>query len=175
MFSDPKSNLAQFGLSPGMLVADLGVGAGYHALEAARLVGPQGRVFGVDVQKELVLNLKKTAEREGLDNLEVIWGDVEKVGGTKIKDGIIDVCLVTSVLFQLEDKQKFAEELNRILKPSGRILVIDWMDSFGGIGPHPNHVFTQEQAEALFISTGFNIEKKVDAGDHHYGFIARKQ
>jgi ubiquinone/menaquinone biosynthesis C-methylase UbiE len=174
MFSDPKSNLTQFALTPGMLVADLGVGAGYHALEAAKAVLPEGRVFGVDVQKELVENLKKSAEREGLDNLEVIWGDIEKVGGTKIKDSIIDACLVTSVLFQLEDKESFAEEVSRILKPGGQVLVIDWMDSFAGLGPHKDHIFTQNQAENLFISAGFDVEKRIDAGDHHYGFIAKK-
>jgi ubiquinone/menaquinone biosynthesis C-methylase UbiE len=174
MFSNPKSNLDQFALTPGMLVADLGVGAGYHALEAAKAVGPEGRVFGVDVQKELVLNLKKSAEKEGLDNLEVIWGDIEKVGGTKIKDSIIDACLVTSVLFQLEEKDGFVQEVARILKPGGKVLVIDWMDSFAGLGPHREQIFTQDQAENLFIGAGFEIEKRIDAGDHHYGFIAKK-
>ncbi|MEK9185631.1 MAG: methyltransferase domain-containing protein, partial [Patescibacteria group bacterium] len=77
MFSNPKNNLEQFGLTKGMKVADLGVGAGFYALEAARIVGAEGRVFCVDVQKELVAGVRRTAEKEGLNNLEAIWGDIE--------------------------------------------------------------------------------------------------
>lgn len=174
MFSDPKSNLEQFGLTPGMLVADFGVGSGYHALEAARLVAPGGKVFGVDVQKELVESLKKSASREGIDNLETIWGNIEKVGGTKIKDGVMDAVLATSILFLLEDKESFAKEAFRVLKAGGKILVIDWLNSFGGIGPHNSQVFEQDKAEKLFANAGFHLEKNIDAGDNHYGFIVKK-
>jgi ubiquinone/menaquinone biosynthesis C-methylase UbiE len=174
MFGDPKINLEQFGLTKGMKVADLGVGSGFYAKEAAKLVGEEGRVFGVDVQKEIVENLKRSAVKENMDNLEVIWGDMEKVGGTKIKEGILDAVIATSVLFQVEDKENFVEEIKRIIKPGGRALVIDWMDSFGGLGPHRESVFTESQAENLFKGAGFGIENKIDPGDHHYGFIAIK-
>lgn len=173
MFSDPKSNLEQFGLSPGMVVIDLGVGAGFYAKEAAKIVGPKGRVLGVDVQKELVINLKKSAAAEGLDNLEAVWGDIEKVGGTKIGDGVADAVIVSNVLFQIEDKNNFVEEIRRILKPGGRILVVDWLDSFGGLGPQASQVVGVETAESLFAGRGFEIENKIDAGDHHYGFSAK--
>lgn len=174
MFGDPKLNLEQFGLRPGMFIADLGVGGGYYAKEAARLVGPEGRVFGVDVQKQLVENLKKTAVQEKLENLEAIWGDIEKVGGTKIKDGLLDAVIASSVLFQVEDKTKFVEEIKRILKPGGRVLLIDWLDSFAGLGPRREEVFTEAQAVSLFKGEGFDVENKIDPGDHHYGFIAIK-
>ena len=174
MFSNPKNNLEQFGLTKGMKVADLGVGAGFYALEAARIVGAEGRVFCVDVQKELVAGVRRTAEKEGLNNLEAIWGDIEKPEGTKIKSATIDAVIVSNVLFQLEDKNGFVEEVVRILKPGGKVLVVDWTESFGGMGPHKDHVVTEEQAKQLFTAKGFLIYKKIDAGAHHYSFVAKK-
>ena len=174
MFSNPKLNLEQFGLEKGMKVADLGVGAGFYAIEAAKLIGEKGRVFCVDVQKELVAEVKKVAEKEGLLNVEAIWGDIEKLEGTQIKNAITDAVIVSNVLFQVEDREKFVEEVARILKPAGKVLVVDWMDSFAGMGPHKDHIVTEEKAKFLFTAKGFLIEKKISAGDHHYGFIARK-
>jgi ubiquinone/menaquinone biosynthesis C-methylase UbiE len=175
MFGDPKLNLEQFELRPGMLVADLGVGSGFYAMEAAKQVGPEGRVFGVDVQKEIVEHLKRMAQLEKLENLEAIWGDIEKVGGTKLKDGIADAVIASSVLFQVEEKENFIEEVKRILKPGGKVLLIDWLDSFGGLGPHRDSVVSQAEAESLFKAAGFQVAKKIDPGDHHYGFIAVKE
>ena len=157
-----------------MKVADLGVGAGFYALEAARIVGAEGRVFCVDVQKELVAGVRRTAEKEGLNNLEAIWGDIEKPEGTKIKSATIDAVIVSNVLFQLEDKNGFVEEVVRILKPGGKVLVVDWTESFGGMGPHKDHVVTEEQSKQLFTAKGFLIDKKIDAGAHHYSFVAKK-
>jgi ubiquinone/menaquinone biosynthesis C-methylase UbiE len=174
VFSDPKFNLKQFGIEKGMKVADLGVGAGFYTIEAAREVGDDGLVFAVDVQKDLASSVKLLADKEGLHNVEVIWGDIEKVGGTKIKEDSIDAVMASNVLFQLENKEGFVSEVSRILKSGGSVLVVDWMDSFAGLGPIQSHVVTQEKAEALFTEKGFAIEKRIDAGDHHYGFIARK-
>lgn len=174
MFSNPKNNLEQFGLEKGMKVADLGVGAGFYALEAARIVDAEGRVFCVDVQKELVAGVKQAAEKEGQSNVEAIWGDIEKPEGTKIKEGSIDAIIVSNVLFQVEDKEGFVDEVARILKPNGKVLVVDWTESFGGMGPHKNQVVTEDQAKSLFTARGFVIDKKIDAGDHHYGFIVKK-
>lgn len=174
MFSDPKSNLDQFGLEKGMKVADLGVGAGFYVLAAAKMVGEEGRIFALDVQKELVADVKRIAEKEELNNVEAIWGDIEKFEGTKIKSGSIDAAIVSNVLFQIEDKEAFLSEIERILKPGGKVLVVDWMDSFAGMGPHRDHLVTKEVAESLFASKGFSIEKRIDAGDHHYGFVTRK-
>jgi ubiquinone/menaquinone biosynthesis C-methylase UbiE len=174
MFSDPKSNLEQFGIEKGMKVADLGVGAGFYVLASARMVGEEGRVFGIDVQKNLVAEVKRMALKEELNNVEAIWGDIEKPEGTKIKAASIDAAVASNVLFQVEDKKGFVEETARILKPGGKALVVDWTDSFAGMGPHKDHVITEETAKSLFANNGFSIEKKVNAGDHHYGFVARK-
>jgi hypothetical protein len=60
----------------------------------------------------------------------------------------------------------------KILKPEGELLIVEWSQSHGGIGPHPNHVVPEEKAEMLAQKHGFRLEKRLRAGDYHYAFIA---
>jgi ubiquinone/menaquinone biosynthesis C-methylase UbiE len=174
MFSDPVKIVDGCGITAGMEIADLGSGSGHYTLAAARALASTGRVYAIDVQQELLSKLKNTASREGLYNVEVIWGDVDKLNGTKLRDTTIDLVLLCNILFHLENKKEVVKEIKRILKPAGRVLVVDWSDSFGGIGPKPNTVVTKEKAKALFDEAGFHLDKEVSAGSHHYGLMYKK-
>lgn len=173
-FSDPKKNIDQCGIQAGMLIADLGAGSGFYTLEAARALGATGQVYAVDAQKDLLARLKNNAQKEGLYNVEVLWGDVEKLGGTHIKDNSVDLVLVCNVMFQITDKKGVLAEIKRILASGGRVLVVDWTDSFGGIGPRRDHLFSKVDAEALFEAQGFSKDREIEAGSHHFGFIYKK-
>ena len=137
--------------------------------------GKEGKVYAVDVQKDLLDKLKNEANREHLTNIEIIWGNIEKIGGTKIRDGLCDVAIASNVFFQVEDRKGFAGEVYRILKPTGRLFFIEWADSFGGIGPTPETVFGKKEAEKFFPQNGFVVEKEVSVGSHHYGLVIRKK
>lgn len=174
-FADPTSNLAQFELKQGDSVADLGAGSGFYTLAAARLVGSAGKIYAVEVQKDLLDRIKNSASREGIHNIEVVWGDIEKHGGTRLRDHSIDRCLISNVLFQAQDRENVVAEAHRILKSGGKVLVIDWSDSADISGPDPKHVFPKADAQAIFEKGGFSIEKEIKAGAHHYGFIGTKR
>jgi ubiquinone/menaquinone biosynthesis C-methylase UbiE len=77
-------------------------------------------------------------------------------------------------MFQMTDKKTVMAEIKRILASGGRVLLVDWTDSFGGIGPHTGHVFSKVDAESLFESQGFSKDREIQAGSHHYGFIYKK-
>ncbi len=168
MFSDPVENLNKLGLADGMKVVDMGAGSGFYSLEAARRVGSGGRVYAVDVQKDLLERLRSVGSAQGIRNIEVVWGDVEKIGGTKLREGIADRVVSSNILFQLEKKDDYCLEIKRIVKPGGKVLVVDWSD-VSPIGPKT--VFPQMQAEALFEKSGFKLEQTFGAGDHHYGMV----
>ena len=174
-FTDPESNLKQFSLKEGMSVADLGAGSGFYTLAAAKIVsGMNGKVYAIEVQKELLPRIKNEASKMGLSNVEVIWGNIEKLGGTKLRDSVVDAAIISNVLFQVEDKISFVKEVKRILKSGGRVLLIDWQDSFGHMGPHPDHVVSSRAAQELFERQGFSFDSKIEAGPQHYGMILRK-
>lgn len=178
MFANPQENLEKLGLSPGTIVADLGAGAGDYAFVAAKMVGGmemEGKVYAIDVQKDLLDKIKNEANREHLTNIEIIWGNAEKIGGTKLRDASVDVVIASNIFFQVEDRESFAKEIARILKKTGRLFFIDWSDSFGGIGPKADAVVTEDQAKTFFEKNNFVIERDVPVGSHHYGLVIRKK
>lgn len=173
-FADPSANLAQFGLKEGGIVVDMGAGSGHYSFAASRLVGTTGHVYAVDVQKELLERLKKHAREEGLGNIEVVWGDIERARGVPLRDGIADVVILSNVLFQVEDKRGLALEASRLIKGKGRIFIVDWDGSYNNLGPAEEMVFPAKDARALFENMGYTYEHEIEAGQHHYGFSMGK-
>lgn len=157
-----------------MIVVDFGSGIGAYALPAANLVAPNGKVYAVEIQKDLLETIKKDALAKGLDNLEYIWGDIEQAGGVGLADGLADVVIISNVLFQAKSMYTLALEAKRILKSGGRVMVIDWSESFGGLGPLPSDVVPAEEVKNTFGSAGLVFDSDFPAGDHHYGLIFAK-
>jgi len=175
MFTDPLTNLDSFGVEPGMKIADMGAGSGFYSIEAAKRVGETGKVYAIEVQKEVLARIKNEAEKSGVSNIEYIWGDIEVPNGTRMGNRIVDAVLLSNTLFQVEDKKGTLMEAFRVLKPKGRILLVDWTDSFGGMGPAQNMVVTKEKARKLLEECGFVFVKEFDPGDHHYALVMKKQ
>ncbi len=173
-FADPQTNLQKLNLSSGMTVIDFGSGIGAYSLAAASLVLPDGKVYAVEIQKDLLETLKKEAREKSLPNVDVIWGDIEQNGGVSLPDGVADVVIISNVLFQAKSMYTLALEAKRLLKPGGRVMIIDWSESFGGLGPAPIDVVPVEEIKKTFSSVGFAFVLDFPAGDHHYGLIFAK-
>ena len=171
MFADPRTNVRQFGLQPGMTVADFGAGGGALALEMAKLIRPNGKVVAIDVQQALLARLKSEARAQGLNNVEVVWGDVEKRGGSKLADRSVDAVIISNLLFQSAAAYSLALEAKRILKPGGQAVVVEWSGSFGGLGPVADAVVAPERAKQIFNEAGFASPTEFAAGAQHYGLI----
>lgn len=168
MFSDPASNLAKLGLTDGMKVADIGAGSGFYSLEAAKKVGNSGRIYALDVQKNLLERLRSVGLAQGISNIEVIWGNAEKIGGTKLRDAAADRAVASNILFQVAKRDEFALELKRIIKPGGKLLIVDWSEVSK---VSPATIVAAAQAQTLFEKNGFRLEQSFAAGAHHYGLI----
>jgi len=171
-FADPEVNIKQLDLALGSRVADFGAGSGAYTLAAARAVGERGKVYAVDVQKELLTKLSAHASAENVSNVEVIWGDLDRVGGSKILDETMDAVIISNLLFQSEDKQSLLLEAKRVLKAGGKALIIDWSESYGGLGPSPAHIVSLDEAKKMVSEAGFTISKEFNAGAHHWGMVA---
>lgn len=174
-FLNPSATLRAAGVDEGMKVADFGAGSGFFTRAAARLVGEGGVVWAVDIHRDLLPRLKNLAKAEGLKNVEIVHGDVEVVGGSNLPANTFDFCIATNILFSIEHKHECAAEIRRILKMGGKALVVDWSDSFGGMGPHEKHVLDEAAAKKLFEHNGFAFERSVAAGAYHWGLIVRKK
>lgn len=170
MFLTPDHLVRELNLRPGDRVADLGCGTGAYTIALAREVGDIGQVYAVDVHREMLHTLAGTLEKQNLLNVEVVWADIEK--GIPIDAYSLDAVVMSNILFQLGDIDAALTYVAKILKPEGELLVVEWSQSHGGIGPHADHVVTEEKAESLAQKHGFRLEKRLHAGDYHYAFIA---
>ncbi len=175
-FAHPAKNVGAFSIEPGMFVADFGAGSGAYALHIAERLEKSGRLYVIDIQKDLLRRIHSEAHKRGLDHaMEFIWGDIEAPGGSKIADSHLDLVLISNLLFQVPDKGAIFREARRILKPTGRVALIDWSASFGGMGPRREDVVTLDAALELASRNGFELTREFEAGAHHYGLIFRQR
>lgn len=173
-FSNPAHNVPQFGLREGMTVADFGSGTGAYAIALARAVGESGTVYAVDVQRDLLTRLQNMAVQENIPNIEVLWGTIDEKEGSHIKSGLLDLVLIANTLFQVDNKIATIQEAYRVLKDGGALAVIDWSDSWSGLGPPKDAVVTSAEAMLVCTDNGFSLKKHFPAGDHHYGLLFTK-
>ncbi len=117
----PVKILQEAGVCSGMTVLDFGCGPGGFSLAAARMVGPQGRVYAVDMHPLAVKSVRAAAMRKALNNIETIPGN----GLVDIPAGSVDIVLLYDVLHDLSDPIPIQMEWHRVLKPKGILSVSD--------------------------------------------------
>ncbi|MES2930326.1 MAG: methyltransferase domain-containing protein [Patescibacteria group bacterium] len=171
MFAYPQQCVAELDLTEGMRVADFGAGSGFFAKAAAARVGHTGKVYAIEVQKGLVKKLESEIAKEGISNMECIWGDVEKLHGRKLADKSMDAVIISNVLFQAEDKIGLIDEARRIIAKNGKILLVDFYGSSSVAGPRGRDAVSAEKARELFERRGFRISETISPSDHQYGII----
>lgn len=174
MFTNPVETLESCAILASETIAEFGAGSGFIARAACACV-PKGQVFAIEIKRDIVTRLTRDAHEYGITNLHVLWGNIESIGGSHLSDESVSFVILSNVLFQVEDKNIAIREARRILSPGGRMLIIDWTESFNHMGPAPHHVFPQAMAEALVTHEKFSIlDHKVITGEHHYGILCKK-
>lgn len=174
MFSVPEKNIERLHLEPNQIVADFGAGSGAYTIAAAKALAGTGKVYAIDIQKDLLTRLENSCREAHISNVAFVWGNFEKAGGSKLREQSVDTAILSNVLFQTPDKRAVIEEIKRVLKPNGHFMLIDWTSSFNSMGPAPEQVFPEMEARKLAESLGFTFEATVNPGNYHYGLIFKK-
>jgi len=141
--------LEDAGLKPGQTVLDFGCGSGTYAIPAAKIVGESGLVYVLDVSRTALDKIEKRADREGLKNIVRI----DASGGLDIRleDESIDHVLLIDVLQEIDDRVALLNELYRILKPGGFIIM------------YPMHIDIEDVIKLASRISFHLIEEKYDS------------
>ena len=109
-------------IEPGSVVLDLGCGAGTDLLIAAQMTGADGRAIGVDMTPSMLERARASAQRMGLSNVELHESLIESL---PLDDGSVDVVISNGVIDLVPDKDAVFDEIDRVLRPGGRLQVAD--------------------------------------------------
>lgn len=123
---DAKIVFKEIGLSKGQTFLDLGCGIGNYSFYAAEIVGNKGSVFAIDANKEAI---KLLEEKRSVKNIENIFATLADITTPfKIADKSVDICFIATVLHSpqnIKNSKEFFKEIKRVLKPSGKLAIIE--------------------------------------------------
>jgi len=161
----PESILEGIGLVSGGTFIDVGCGDGFFALPAARIVGPRGRVCGIDIDAEALDLLQEKAYAEGLDNVVLHQGMAEE---TVLCDGCADVVFFGIDLHDFVDPVQVLRNAKRMARNTGMVVDVDWKKEPLPLGPPPAKKFSTEHAASLMADAGLEIGTVAESGPYHY-------
>ena len=171
---NPETTVTGFGIQPGMKIADFGAGTGFFTILMAKLVGETGQVTALDVLEPALESIRTQAKAEGLANIQTVRSNLEVVGSSNLAEGSQDLVLVKNMLFQSPNKAEIISEARRVLRPEGRLIVIDWKKGAGGLGP-PDDLRSDESAiSALVAGAGLTAVSSFPPDAFHFGLIFKK-
>lgn len=124
--------LAATGVRPGMAVADVGAGTGLYTRLFAKAVGAKGKVYAVDISKNFIDNILRTARERGLNNVD---GIVNSQTDTKLSAASVDLVFMSDTYHHFEQPGPILDSVRRALKPGGTLVVIDFRREPGKSSP----------------------------------------
>ncbi len=143
-FNPPRNWVAEAGAKPGDVVLDFGCGRGGFTVAAAKAVGPEGKVYALDLNPFAVASVQKKARRKGLTRVETIQSD----GPTGLGDESVNVVLVYDVFHELDDADAVLRELHRVMRAGGTLSFSD------------HHLEEEEAISRLAVGGLFEFSKK---------------
>jgi len=166
----------KLGLRNGMTYADLGIGSAMHFIfPAAQMVGNEGKVYAVDIQKGLLSAAQSRARTEGLGNIETVWSDLEVYGAAKaITNDSLDALSLINVLYQTKEDEHVFNEANRMLKAGGKALVIDWLSNGASFGPPESARTSLDKVRQMAKVVGWREIEVFEPGTYHFAILFKK-
>jgi SAM-dependent methyltransferase len=134
--------LRELALKPGMNVMDVGAGTGYYSRRIAAEVGPQGKVFAIDVQPEMIDMLSAIAKQPAFGNIKPILGKEKSVA---LPDGVADLAIMVDVYHELEFPSEMLASITRALRPGGRVVFVEFRAEDSRVPIKPLHKMSEPQ------------------------------
>lgn len=152
-------------------VVHLGCGAGFYLIPAAKLVGKDGKVVGVDIRPDMLAEVMSRAAREGVAEIvHVVRANLETPQGSALNNASADWVLIANIL-HLANPEKILLEAKRLVKPSGMIVVVEWDTIATLLGPPSGKRVAKKDVVDLVEKTGLDLRGEFRPSPYHYGLL----
>jgi len=157
-YEQPEKVLDALQLTPQMTIADIGAGVGYFSLRISLRV-PQGRVLAVDVQPEMIELLRKNIRQANRSNIEPI---LSTETDPDLSPMSVDLALMVDVYHELQYPEEMVAGIRRALKPSGRLVLVEYRGEDPQVPIKPEHKMTAKQVLNEIEPMGFHLKDRFD-------------
>lgn len=155
-WNKPDQIMDALGIADGSVVAELGAGGGWFTVHLARRVGPNGLVYAEDIQPQMIEYIGRRVQREGLANVRTVLGTAQD---PRLPAGI-DVVLIMDVYQEIEDPVTLLRNVERLLRPQGRIGIVNFIKGGGGPGPAPDERVDPDVVIRTAASAGLQLTSR---------------
>jgi ubiquinone/menaquinone biosynthesis C-methylase UbiE len=156
---EPDLALRLLKVAKGSTVGDVGAGSGYMTLRLAKLVGAEGRVYGVDVQPGMLQLLQQNAARAKAANVVPVLGTIDD---PKLPPGALDLIIMVDVYHEFSEPQKMLQRMKEALKPGGRLVLFEYRAEDPDVPILPLHKMTKAQVKLEVEHEGFKQQRVFD-------------
>ncbi len=168
---EPDKALDAIAIQAGQTVADLGAGVGYMTWRMAKRVGPQGLVYGQDVQPYMLEQLQKNMKERGITNVKTVLGGFSD---PKLPVGALDLVLMVDVYHEFSEPQKMLRGIRESLKPGGRLVLIEYRGEDPTVPIRPEHKMTVKQVRAELEPEGFGFVESLEILPRQHILVFRR-
>lgn len=168
-FENPDSILSEAGVKAGEVVADIGCGTGFFTLPLADRVGRSGKIYALDTSPIMIRELRKRVR-----SLKQVKPIHSRENEFLLKDGSLDFVLLVNMVHELDDWKLFFKEVRRVLRPGGRICVVDWKKKKMDMGPPIKICLSKKDLKKMLRYSGYGWIKSLSPLPFHNGLVAVK-
>jgi ubiquinone/menaquinone biosynthesis C-methylase UbiE len=162
--------LKNLAVQPGMVIADIGAGSGYHSTLLSNMVG-NGKVYAVDVEREMIAYLTDRINREGKKNIIPVLGTEKAVS---LPTNSIDMMLLVDVYHEFSFPYEMAQSMLEALKPGGKLVLVEFRAEDPNVPIKAIHKMSEQQAVKEFKAAGYSFEKNISNLPWQHCLIFRK-
>lgn len=174
-FLRPEELLRAAGIHEGMNVTHFGCGPGFFLAAAARLVGENGRVVGIDIRAQAVEEATRRSVIDHGDTIDVIRGDITEKNGSQLPDAWADLILMMNILHQSDHRKVFTEAARVVRPETGRVLAVEWDSSNIPFGPPSGQrVEPESLLESAHLARLISV-RRFKPSQYHYAILFTKR
>jgi SAM-dependent methyltransferase len=162
----PEETLVKAGIKPGDIFLDIGCGNGYFSLPAARMVGPKGMVYALDVSGVMLAEIRSKVASLGIFNIQTVQ---TARGKLKMPEADATLAFISDMLHEVDDKKDFLAAVG------AKLAVIEWIKKETPKGPPLKERLSEDEMQVLLKKAGFTEPAAAELGSSHVLYTCAKK